>query len=201
MPEDLEQGAHGADDTGAKGTEQSAVEPNKSINSQAKELPWVKELMQSKAELDKLKSAQAEKEQAAEREKAEAEGNYQKALEMEQRKYEDLHGKYQSETRRMALEMEFTRAGLVDSRAVKLFETDYNPDEESAAEFVAKIKSDEKNALYFSTQRAPKDPPPASGIGQGSTVDPSWINSDDPKKREAAIAANRKAFWAKVHGG
>jgi hypothetical protein len=156
--------------------------------------------MKAKAELDKLRNAQAEKEQAAEREKAEAEGNYKKALEVEQKKYEELHGKYQSETRRMALEMEFTRAGLVDNRVVMLFESDYNPDEESAAEFVARIKGDEKNSLYFSKPRAAKDPPPASGIGQGSTIDPSWINSDDPKKREAAIAANRKAFWAKVHG-
>jgi hypothetical protein len=201
------QGAKGAEGEGASGTppepKPEPTEDPKSINSQAKKLPWVLDLEKKAAELARIKQEQADAQAKAEQEKAVAEGNFQKALEMEQKKYEDLNSKYQNDTRRLQLEMEFTRADIVDVRAVQLFMNDYNSEKESAAEFVSRIKADEKNAPYFSNpkKRTPGDPPPAAGIGSGEPFDPSWIKSDDPKKREAAIKRNRSAFWKKFHEG
>lgn len=204
MGTENEQGAVGTTGEGAtEGTNAQAKDPDDvSINSKAKELPWVRDLMKSKAELDRLKSAQAEATSKAEREKAESEGRYKDALAMEQKKAAELEAKYRAETKALALKTELVTAGF-RPQAMKLFLDEFNPDEASAEEFAAKLKADEKNSWLLvdsQTQRAPKDPPPASGIGKGATIDPSWIDSDDPQKREAAIEFNRKKFWASRHG-
>lgn len=202
-------GAQGANGEGASGTQPEPTptpqeEPQKSINSQAKELKWVIDLQADSAELARLKAEQADAQSKAEREKAEAEGRYQDALKMEQDKNKKLEQNHQSDTRHLRLELEFFKAGIIDDRAVLLFENDYNPETESAQEFVSRIKADERNTLYFSDpkkSRTPGDPPPASGIGGGENYDPSWIKSKDPKKRAVAIERNRKAFWEKFRGG
>ena len=202
MADEPKQGAAGTNGDGATdGTNAPVKEPDEgsSINSKAKELPWVRELMKSKAELDRLKSAQAEATSKAEREKAESEGRYKDALAMEQKKAADIEVKYRAETKSLALKTELVTAGF-RPQAVRLFLDDFNPDETSAEEFAAKLKADEKNAWLLvdaqTQQRSPKDPPPAAGIGKGQTVDPSWIHSPDPEKRKAAIEHNRKTFWA-----
>lgn len=206
---DTPQAATGGDNAGAQGassdntpTPAPASEP-KSINSQAKDLPWVQNALKAEAELAKLKAAQAEAKQAAEREKAESEGRYKDALKMEQKKYEELAAKHAAEVKRLSLTAAFSQAGLRDLRAAKLFEEDYDPEKESAEQYVTRIKADEKNALYFSDPkqtRTPAEPTPAAGIGNGEKYDPSWIHSSDPQKKAAALEHNRKAFWKKYHG-
>jgi len=198
--DDLEQGASGTTEPqGAEGAEPSAAEPSKPINQQAKELPWVQELMQSKAELDQLKAAQAEAKQKAEREKAESEGNYTKALEMESNKRKEIESKYSKEIRDLTLKSELVSAGF-RKESLKLFADQFNPEEGSAEEFVSKLKESEANAWLLVDQKAtrqPSDGTPASGIGGGSDYDPSWIKSDDPKKRAIAIQKNRERIFGK----
>lgn len=182
-------------------TKESGTEAPKSINSQAKELPWVREALAAKAELDRLKAEQAEAQQTSERKKAEAKHEYEKALEMEKKRVSEIEARHQGELRRMKLEAAFLQAGAPDMRAAKLFEADYDPEKEKIEEFVSRIKADESNSWLFPTTktRTPASPPPAGGFGGGEDYDPSWIRSDDPKKREIAITKNRSKFWADFH--
>lgn len=197
-----EEGAISTEGAVSDGAGQPAAEPEeKSINSQAKNLPWVQDLMRVKAEFDRLTAEQAEAKQNAEREKAESEGRYQDALKMEQEKTAELEARYRAETKALSLKSELVTQGF-RPQALKLFIDDYNPDESSAADFASKLRANEENAwLLVDTQhRTPHNPPPASGLGKGQTVDPSWITSDDPKKRLAAIELNRRGIFGKRSG-
>jgi hypothetical protein len=206
-----EQGAGGAegtpepgkpDDGGTPPKPADTPEPEKekSLNSQAKALPWVQELVQKAAELDRFKQEQADALAQAEREKALAEGKHSEVIASQEKTIAELKAEHAKTTRRLQLETEFVRAGAVDGRLVKLFEDEFNSGEETPAEFVARIKDDEQNAVYFSAQRgaAPPAPPPPAQIGSGAPYDPKWVKSDDPEKRKIAIEHNRKAFWEKL---
>ena len=201
MPD--EQGTSGANETGASGTEQApAEESQKSLNSQAKELPWVQDLMKSKAELDKMKAAQKDQQAAAERQKLEAEGNYKAALEAEQSKYKKLESEHAREIKRLSLKAELADQGLKDKRAVKLFEDDWDQGKQTVEEYVAAIKADKKNADYFADlkQRVPQDPPPAAGNGSVTITEEQaqrWKRSSDPEKRERARLYFRKKHFGK----
>ena len=204
--EDEKQGAQGAEDTGASGTQSTpAEESTRSINSQAKELPWVQDALKAKAELAKLKQSQADAETKAKQEQLKAAGDFEAALEIERKKYKELETKYQSETKMLQLRAEFAAAGIKDLRAVSIFANDYQPESGSAADFVASIKKDPQNALYFSdpNQRVSHDPPPASGGGNPDGFDPEknleeWRHSKDPKKRARAIQYSREQIERKA---
>lgn len=192
-------GAEGAEESQGVTDPAPAPEPEIS-NKVAKSLPWVKELMSKAAELDQLKTQQAEAAARAEREKAEAEGRYNDALEMEKKAREADAAKYAAEVKALKLETEFTRQGLVDPRAIRLFESEYDPGTMDASEFVATIKADGRNSMYFvdPNQRKPRTPPHAAN-GQPDTFDPerdldSWLSSSDEKKRARAIAHNREKY-------
>lgn len=206
MPDILEQtpGAEGANDQQGASSPEPA-EPAKSPNAAAKELPWVQELMKKAAELDSFKKQQADATSRAEREKAEAEGRYQDALALETKQREELETKYQSELRRLKLETEFTRAGLKDPRAIQLFEAGFDPDQMEASEFVAQVKADERNSMYFGDHRTVQKPPPPAN-GSPDPFDPErdldkWLRSPDEKKRERAIAYNREKYERKLKKG
>jgi small-conductance mechanosensitive channel len=212
MEKEAEQGAGGAEQGTTEPVKpvEGATEPTvpeqketKSLNSQAKALPWVQDLVQKAAELDRLKREQADAQAQAERERQLAEGKHSEVIAEQQKTIADLEAAHKRELRRLQLESEFVRAGAPDARVVKIFEDEFNAGEETAAEFVARIRDDDTNAMYFSAQRgaAPRTPPPPAHMGSGDSFDPKWINSDDPKKREAAIKYNREAFWRKVRGG
>lgn len=197
-----EQGASGATGGGVEDTAKPAAEPEeKSINSQAKKLPWVQKALAAEAKLSKLESEQAEARKRADQTALEQKGQYEQALKMEKDgRAADLaaaNAKIKELSLKSALAVEGFRP-----QATKLFIDNFNPDETSAEDFAKALRADEQHAwlLVDTKQRTPKDPTPASGIGQNQKVDPSWINSSDPKKREAAIAANRDAFWAKARG-
>ena len=201
-----EEGASGASGEGAKstGTPESkpATEPQgepKSINQQAKKLDWVQKALADSAELEKLKAKQAEASRKTEQDNLAAKGEFEKAIGLKDKEIEEL----KTQGKLKDLRAEFAVAGMTDLRAVKLFIDDYDTEKDTVADFVARIKDDEKNAMYFShkQQRIPENGTPPGGIGSGEKFDPSWINSDDPKKREIAIERNRKAFWKKYHGG
>jgi len=196
MEKELDLGAEGTDATPDVQDVEAVVEP--------KDESWIKELIAAKAELDKIKSDQAEREAQAERDKAEQEGRLDEALALEKSRYEELKKKYQADTTRLQLNAAFATADIADLRAIKLFEDEFNPETEDAAAFVARIKADPANALYF---RDPKSRPiqtPPMSAARG-TIDPfvperdseTWLKSSDPKKRERAIAHHREVYRKK----
>lgn len=208
MSEDtqVDQGVEGTGQTEGVTDPTPAAEPGIS-NSEAKKLPWVQELMKSKAELEQLRKAQADEAARAEQAAAEAEGNYTKALEMEKKARQEAEQAYKRELTQLKLETEFTRAGLVDPRAVRLFEDGFDPETMNAAEYVASIKADETNQLYFSDpSRRQRQAPPAVTSGPPDDFDPerdleSWLRSSDLKKRARAIEHNRQVYERKLRKG
>lgn len=194
-----DQGAEGAETTEGVADATPAAEPEIS-NHDAKQLPWVRELMAKSAELDRLKKDQADAAARAEQERAEAEGRYNDALEMEKQARADEAARYEAELRKIKLETEFVKAGLIDPRAVRLFESDYDPDQMDATEFVSAIKADATNAMYFADPNQRNlHAPPKQVSGPPDTFDAerdldSWLRSKDPKKRDRAIAYNRERY-------
>lgn len=197
-------------DTLAKPGAESAQEPQAAqggepaaapaiSNSEAKNLPWVQELMRKSAELDQFKNQQEEARAAAEVERAKAEGDYKKALELEQAKVAKIEADAAARVQALELETEFVKAGLADPRAVKIFAEDYNKETETISAFVARLKADETNAAYFRDlqKRQAHDPPPTSG-GGGPVMSiaeyRTSLKSGDPAKR-AKAAAFSAAYW------
>ena len=200
-PED-EQGAGGAENAGATGAilPENNPEQQKSINSQAKELPWVQDLIRSKAEFDAQKATQAEAKQKAELEALEQRGQYEQALKMEKDRVAKIEADHKAKVKELSLKTELATAGF-RTQATKLFIEEFNPDEKSAADFVAEIKANEDNAWLLVQQKTrTPNPTKPGGNGPKEEFNPSWIDSDDPKKRAAAVEHNRKAFWDKFHG-
>jgi hypothetical protein len=204
-PED-EQGAGGAVGTGATGATTPEPESNpesgkeKSINSQAKELPWVQKALAAEARLQQLEAEQAEAKQKAEQAALEQKGQYEQALQMEKDRVAKIEADHKAKVKELSLKTELATAGF-RTQATKLFIDEFNPDEKSAADFVAEIKADENNAWLLVQQKTrTPNPTKPGGKGPAEEFDPSWIDSDDPKKREAAVEHNRKAFWEKFHG-
>lgn len=199
-------GAEGAEKPqGAQGTAPPAAAPAELTNAELKAHPWVSKLKQDSAELHQLKQSMADAESRAEREKAEAAEDWKKALDLEKTAREDVESRYQKELKQIRLDAEFTKAGLVDPRAIQLFEADFDPDKQSASEFVASIKAGEHNAMYFDQGRQKQTPPRVTN-GPPDTFEPErdldkWLRSTDPLKRERAIAYNRKMYERSLNKG
>lgn len=172
-------------------------------NSEAKNLPWVKELMRKSAELDQFKAQQEEARATAEVERAKAEGDYKKALELEQAKVAKIEADAAARVQDLELSTEFIKSGLADPRAVRIFAEEYNKETETIPAFVARLKADEANASYFRDlqKRQAHDPPPASG-GGGLVMSiaeyRTYLKSGDPAKR--AKAADFSAAYWDEHG-
>lgn len=198
-----EQGAGGAEGTGTSGAGQPAEQKpeGKSINSQAKELPWVQKALAAEARLSQLEAEQAEAKQKAEQTALEQKGQYEQALKLERDRVAKIEADTKAKVKELSLKTELATAGF-RTQATKLFIDEFNPDEIDAAAFVAKLKADEGNAWLLATTTKSRTPNPTKPGGQGPAeeFDPSWIDSDDPKKRDAAVKHNRKAFWENFHG-
>lgn len=205
MSDDIiqEQGAVGTEESTGVADPSPAVEPELT-NAELKKHPWVEKLKQESAELRQLKSQMAEEAARAEQAAAEARGEYDKALEMEKAARKEAETTYQQQLTALKLETEFTKAGLLDSRAVQLFEGGFDPETMSAADYVASVKADSVNSLYFGDpNRRTKQTPPTPAGGHPDDFDPerdldSWLRSSDDKKRARAIEHNRKAYERKL---
>ena len=197
-------GAVGAEGAGTSSAGQPAVEPedDKSINSKAKSLPWVQKALAAEAKLSRLETEQAEARRKSEQTALEQKGQYEAALKLEKDGRASDKSVFDSEVKKLTLKAELAQAGF-RPEATKLFIDDFKPEEGTAEQFVAKLKKDAANEwLLVSDPTKKRTPNPTKPAGQGPAdeFDPSWINSDDPKKREAAVLHNRKAFWEKFHG-
>jgi len=172
-------------------------------NAVAKKLPWVQGALKAQAELSRMKAEQEEARAVAERERAEAEGRYQDALKLEQERAQKIETEAAAKIRKMELETEFIKSGAVDPRAVKIFEDQYKPEEMTVADFVASIKADEANALYFQPSTKPKPKPPApTGSGDPPEFTPALLEeySRSPDSAKRAKAARYKGEYLAKHG-
>lgn len=192
-------GVTDATPTGAQGTPDPVVEPKeRSINSQAKELPWVQDALRKSAELDRMVAEKEKADAEAERRAAESKGEYEKALKLEQEKTQTLETKYQTEVKLLKLDAALAHAGLNDPRLVSLFVDGYDVTTD-VAEYVETIKADPKNAAFFGKQRKvvtpprPGEEPPVEDFVPERDLD-NWLRSKDPKKRERAIAHNLEKY-------
>jgi len=214
MADDMH-GAQGATDEGASGatgnddsSERGAPPPEsggRSLNAQAQELPWVKKLMRKSAEFDRMKADQATAQAEAERRKAESQGEYEKALALEQAKYNDLKTQYDTEVKRLQLDAAFAHAGLTDARLVDLFVGGYDL-ETDAAEYVAAVKADPKNEAFFGKPRRALAAPIPAVVTPPEEFDPerdlqNWLKSKDPKKRDRAVQYNREKYARQLQRG
>lgn len=193
-------GTEGTSESGAGQPTQPKSEESKSINSQAKELPWVQKALAAEARLTQLEAKQAEAKQKAEQEALEQKGEYEQALKLERDRVAQIEAESKAKFKKLSLQTELVTAGF-RPQATKLFIDEFNPDESDAAEFVAKLKSDEDNhwLLVNAKSRTP-NPTKPTGKGPAEEFDPSWIDSEDPEKRQKAVEHNRREFWAKFHG-
>lgn len=199
---DQNPGVEDPNPAGAPGVgENPSPEPEKSLNSQAKDLPWVQELMQQSAELKRIKESRADAATEAERKQAEDRAEYDKALALEQEKNEQL----KTQQKRLTLDAAFAHAGISDPRLVNLFVDGYDP-ETPVNEYVDAVKKDLANAAFFSKQRTALTPPPPPGGSPPDDFEPerdlqSWLKSKDPKKRERAVAHNREKYARQLTKG
>lgn len=191
-----ETGSGGAGEEGASGATDAAAPKEKSIHDRARELPWVQDALNAKAERDRMKAEKAEADSKAEQERLKAKGDYEAAQKLKDEEHAAEIAKLKGEAQLARLEAEFANNGIKDLRAVGgIFAKDYNPETETASAFAARMKAAPENALYFSDQkRVPKDPP-SSGGGQPDGFNPetdakSWLKSKDPQK-----VARATAWW------
>jgi hypothetical protein len=196
-------GASGAEGTGETGAGQPAAEPeeDKSINSKAKALPWVQKALAAEAKLSRLEAEQAEAKRKSEQTALEQRGQYEAALKLEQEEKERIKSGFDSEVKKLTLKAELAQAGF-RPEAMKLFLDDFKPEEGTAEQFVSKLRKDASYEWLLVSDTKKRTPNPTKPAGQGppEEFDPSWINSDDPQKKQAAVEHNRKAFWSKFHG-
>ena len=193
--------------TGAEGApEPQNQDSGKSLNSQAKDLPWVQDLMRKAAEHDRMVAEQKQAAAEAERKQLESQGEYEKALAAEQEKYNTTVAQHTTEVKLLKLDAAFAHAGLSDPRLVALFADGYDL-ETDVSEYVASVKADPKNAGYFQKTRTPLggNPPPPNPDGDTEDFVPerdleSWRKSKNQKKRARAIAYSREKYERQLKG-
>ena len=105
---------------------------------------------------------------------------------------------YETEVKNLKLRAAFAQAGIVDPRAVAIFADGYDP-EKDVDEYVAAVKADAKNAVFFDQKRTALKAPRSTGTTPPDEFDPerdlqSWLKSKDPKKRARAIQHNREKY-------
>jgi len=178
------------------------VDPHeKSVNSQAKDLPWVREALKAQAELDNLKKAIAEEQAKAEKAKLESEGNYRAALEIEEKKRLELETSHKREITQLRLERAFIQEGILDVRASRLFFDGFEKSEMDVEAYVKSVATDETNAPYFPKTKSPEpkgEGPTSSSRGSVSLTEDQahkLKKSVDPKERARAQAYFRAKYF------
>lgn len=186
----------GQEQASTEGTEQKQ---ELSVNGQAKQLPWVQDLMKKAKEFDQMVEAQKAKEAEAEKMALVAKGEYEQALELEKQARLQAEQSYKKELIKIKLDAEFDKAGIIDPRMVSIFENGYESEVGSVVDYVAKIKADPANSHLFGQQQRQVSKPPADIRGVPDDFVPErdlhkWLRSKDQAKRERAIAHNRQKY-------
>lgn len=195
MPEDTS--ATGTTDT--QPADAAATETSeRTINQQAKDLPFVKQLIAEKAANDKEKAEREEAKTKAERDAAEKkladEGKWDEAKELHTAEVDSLKASHAKDMLARDLKMELLSAGFKNPNWLKGSVADYNAETHGTpTEYAAALAKDEANAPFLATDTARtvhKGPNPANVTGGSAELTNSQVQvmekSDDPKERQKA---------------
>lgn len=166
-----------------------------SINSQAKDLQWVKDLQVKAAAHDKMQADVAAAEQAA-KDKALADAGKFDQLQAEHKaRVEAMEAGHKKAQLDSDIKAELAMAGFTDPRWVNGSVGMYNAEtDKSPAEYAKALAADEANKLYLSgaAPRVPHVPPNRVPAPTGETINTEQLksleNSKDPKERAKARA-------------
>lgn len=180
-------------------------------NSQAKKLPWVRDMSAELAELRREKNerdaaaAKADSDKAAK--ELEDKQQYEEAaktraaqaVEEALKKRDAEHSK---ELQRRDLKAELSRLGFQNKKFIKGAIVDFKPDTDSVEDFAKAIFDDPENASFLAGAGVGGEGGNADALPRGDTLTTSftpakldaWSKSDDPKKRAAAVKYKGEYF-------
>jgi hypothetical protein len=177
---------------GGAGGESAQEQP--SINQQAKDLNWVKELQVKAAKLEKLEADAAAAEQAA-KDKALADAGKFDQLQAEHKaRIEAMEASHKKAQLDADLKAELAMAGFTDPRWVAGSVGMYNAEtDKSPSEYAKSLAADEANKAFLAgaSARTPHTPPGKLGAGGADWTKEKlhqMENSNDKKERAAARA-------------
>jgi len=170
-------------------------EPDTSINSQAKELQWVKDMG---AELKALKDKDAAREAAdadaaskAEQDKLTAAGKFDEAKALYEQRIKDTDATHKAELAKRDLKAELAMAGF-EKRGVDLLTTEYDAKTSgSIADYVKAALADDGNKPFIGKTRLQFRPPTevVEGGGTGSLTNEQIRAMQKSAKQEDRLAA------------
>jgi hypothetical protein len=200
------------DNGGQDGNQDAGAGDDKSLNAQAKELSWVKDLMAQAGRLKKLEAAEAERKDAdakakreAEVEKAKSEERYEDALALQKTEFEAQIATQNAQLQEAQLKSELASKGFSE-RGIALISSEYNAEAHGTiADYAAAAAANEGNAIFLNTAAAEGKPAPPTKVPTGGTPTSmtgaqleALENSSKPEERMQAITY--KEAWYEKHG-
>jgi len=125
-----------------------------SLNAQAKNLPWVQELMAKSKKLDDMIASQEAAAKEKEIKDLESKGEYEAAIKARDDENERLKTQHASELQERDLVTELLKAGASNDVFNRGAIAAYNADDGTIAEYVANLAKDESNKAFFGGQSA-----------------------------------------------
>ncbi|MCP4604499.1 MAG: hypothetical protein GY847_28920 [Proteobacteria bacterium] len=187
-------------------TEQPTPAPDeRSINSQAKDLSWVKELRAENAAFKREADERATAEKQAAIDKAKEKDDFAEVLRLQQDESAKKIGSLERENVKLNVMAAIAAKGaMVTDGLVNVAVAEYQAgDFDSFETFADSLSSNENYAGFFGadTKRVIPNPPGKAPITPGTPRledVKAWENSDDPEKQLAAADFNESYF--KAHG-
>jgi hypothetical protein len=165
-----------------------------SINQQAKDLPWVKDLMADSAKYKQVQAEAAAAEEAARQKKLEDEGRFEEFKSEHKSKLEAMEKRHAADLLNRDLKTEFLKAGFSDDDFIDGAILKYNAENhKSPAEYAALKAADESKKVFLAgtPARTPHTPPGKLGAGGADWTKEKlhqMETSNDKKERAAARA-------------
>jgi hypothetical protein len=131
--------------------------------------------------------ADAKAKQEAEQKALEAKGEYEKALELQKRQFEDMQKKHASELLKRDLKAALFQAGATNSIFVDGAISAYKDGDIS--EYVKSLQSDEGNKLFFGQQKTVIPPPGNPNLNSASFTKEQLRQMEQSPDRETRLKA------------
>ena len=163
-------------------------------NSDAKKLPWVREMASELAELRREREERIAAEQQAAKEaevkKLEDEKRWQEIIDMQKKELEETKTSFQKELFIRDIKASLLSAGFGNDYFINGAINNYSPDMGSIEEYVESLKNDESNQSFLAGARqdAPPITPPSVGKVTGKSFSKAQLDamehSDDPEQKQ-----------------
>jgi hypothetical protein len=131
--------------------------------------------------------AEAKAKQEAEQKALEAKGEYEKALELQKRQFEDMQNKHASELLKRDLKAALFQAGATNSIFVDGAISAYRDGDIS--EYVKSLQSDEGNRPFFGQQKTVITPPGTPNLNSASFTKEQLKQMEQSSDREIRLKA------------